>query len=92
MSSNQQSPCLSVETDITYEKTSPFSPLSSPLSSPLPKSYENNDNNNNHVELIELISNLSPENKKFLMHKIKSDNKLFDDEKAKVKKVIITII
>ena len=83
--SNNLSP-LSVETDITYEKTSPSL---TPFSSPLSKSDDNNNKTkDNHVELVELISKLSPENRNFLMHKIKSDNKLFDDEKAKAKKVI----
>ena len=74
----------SVDTDITYEKRTPqLSPISP----------NNNDGSlrNNHIELVDLITQLSPENRDFLLHRIKSDDKLFIDQKAKAKKVYICI-
>ena len=69
----------SVDTDITYEKRTPqLSPISP---------NNNGSLRNNHIELVDLITQLSPENRDFLLHRIKSDDKLFIDQKANSKKV-----
>ena len=74
----------SVDTDIIYENITPQ------LSS---KSIHNNGNSkNNHIELVDIITKLSPENRDFLLNRIKSDDKLFIDQKDKHKKVNIIIL